>query len=721
MKIVAPAGNYEKLEAAIKAGANEVYFGIRGFGARRNNDNFGIQEVLDGIDYAHARGVKTLITLNTLMRNIEIESLLYNVSRIYEHGVDAIIVQDLGLFKFLKDNFPDLPIHGSTQMTIANHEEANFLYELGFSRVVLARELSFEEIKSIRDKTKIELEIFVSGSLCIAYSGNCYVSSFIGGRSGNRGLCAYSCRKKFKDENGKSSYFLSPNDQFFEKDEINKLKDIGINAIKVEGRKKSPEYVFETVNYYKSVLDNKKKEMESYKLFNRGYSKGYFYNDNKLMNFKYSSNFGYLIGKRIENTNNFKLLDNIILGDGVQFVDSNYDKISGEYINKIIINGNKVNNAKTNQIVHIGKLPEDTMYIFKNFSKDKNDEVCHNLKILKKSLAIDAEVYAYKGSRLRISMMLYNQNGDLIKVEKEGKEIIDDAKKSIDITQIIDKVSELGETTFYLNKCKVNYDGLSFFPFSELKSLKRECAEELLNNLLLSYRRPTLEKVNNVFSNAFCSNPIISVLVTTKEQERICKKYGIKKIYNKQYDVAKESKLDKIKVESNLISNIYQLSKSIEINMTNQSIDWNLNIFNNYAIELFSQFKNVDTIFLSPELSYENLTKIKSNKLKKAIVIYGYLKGMYIEYPIFDEKHKELLGDYKDMYKIKRNEIDNIELYLNKPMNLIPKYREIMKLGFDELRLDFIFETETEVEIILKSLLTLDGKYNAYAFESGVF
>ena len=226
MKIVAPAGNYEKLEAAIKAGANEVYFGIRGFGARRNNDNFGIQEVLDGIDYAHARGVKTLITLNTLMRNIEIESLLYNVSRIYEHGVDAIIVQDLGLFKFLKDNFPDLPIHGSTQMTIANHEEANFLYELGFSRVVLARELSFEEIKSIRDKTKIELEIFVSGSLCIAYSGNCYVSSFIGGRSGNRGLCAYSCRKKFKDENNKEAYYLSPNDQFLEKEEIKKLQEI---------------------------------------------------------------------------------------------------------------------------------------------------------------------------------------------------------------------------------------------------------------------------------------------------------------------------------------------------------------------------------------------------------------------------------------------------------------------------------------------------------------
>ena len=244
MNIVAPAGNYEKLEAAIKAGADEVYFGLKGFGARRNNQNLGIQEILDGIDYAHLRGVKTLLTLNTVMKDIEIDTAYYNISRIYEHGIDAVIVQDLGFARFIMENFPGLAVHGSTQMTVANYVEAEKLRELGFSRVVLARELSFEEIRSIREKTKIELEIFVSGSLCIAYSGNCYISSFIGGRSGNRGLCAYSCRKKFKDEEGKKAYFLSPNDQFLQKEEIDSLMDIGIEGIKVEGRKKSSEYVY---------------------------------------------------------------------------------------------------------------------------------------------------------------------------------------------------------------------------------------------------------------------------------------------------------------------------------------------------------------------------------------------------------------------------------------------------------------------------------------------
>jgi len=252
MNIVAPAGNYEKLEAAIKAGANEVYFGLKGFGARRNNQNLNIKEILDGIDYAHLRGVKTLLTLNTIMKDVEIDSAYYNISRIYEHGIDAVIVQDLGFVKFLKENFPELTIHGSTQMTVANHVEVNKLKELGLSRVVLARELSFEEIKSIREKTDIELEIFVSGSLCIAYSGNCYISSFIGGRSGNRGLCAYSCRKKFQDEEGNKAYFLSPNDQLLQTEEINKLKEIGIEPY---GRKYEKLNDIAEINQYDETCD----------------------------------------------------------------------------------------------------------------------------------------------------------------------------------------------------------------------------------------------------------------------------------------------------------------------------------------------------------------------------------------------------------------------------------------------------------------------------------
>lgn len=724
MNIVAPAGNYEKLEAAIKAGANEVYFGLKGFGARRNNENLGIKEILEGIDYAHSRGIKTLITLNTVMKDVEVDAAYRNISKIYEHGLDAVIVQDLGFMSFLKENFPKLALHGSTQMTVANHVEANKLKELGLSRVVLAREMSFEEIRSIREKTDIELEIFVSGSMCISYSGNCYISSFIGGRSGNRGLCAYSCRKKFEDEEGNKAYFLSPNDQLLQTEEINKLKDIGINAIKVEGRKKSSEYVYETVSYYDNILKGKPRPTESYKLFNRGYSKGYFYLDNKLMNFKYSSNFGYFLGARIGESNNFRIDDELILGDGIQFVDSDFEKISGEYVNRITVNGKKVQKADKDDIVSVGKLPEKTKYIYKNYSKEINDRIIHNIKISKRFAAVDGEITAIKGREIILKFSIYNLKNEKIEVIKKGKTIEENAKKPITHEQIAEKLGELGDTTFELNNLKIDYDGVSFIPFSELKSLKRECIAELQEKLINSYRKNIEEKKVKIFNNKGKTEPIFSALVSNSEQEAACREAGIEKIYHKQYDVAKEKNLhktDKIKIGTNLASNLYQVIMGEKNGIKGQSLDWNLNVFNNYTLDLFSRFPNLETVFLSPEMSYKQLKMIKSDKVKIGMVIYGYLKGMYIEHKIFDKEYKELKGEFYDKYKLLKNDLDNIELYLDKPMNLIPKLDEIKEFNFDELRLDFTFETAEEVRKIIKSLKTKKGNYNPYSFERGVF
>lgn len=724
MNIVAPAGNYEKLEAAIKAGANEVYFGLKGFGARRNNENLGIKEILEGIDYAHSRGIKTLITLNTVMKDVEVDAAYRNISKIYEHGLDAVIVQDLGFMSFLKENFPKLALHGSTQMTVANHVEANKLKELGLSRVVLAREMSFEEIKSIREKTDIELEIFVSGSMCISYSGNCYISSFIGGRSGNRGLCAYSCRKKFEDEEGNKAYFLSPNDQLLQTEEINKLKDIGINAIKVEGRKKSSEYVYETVSYYDNILKGKPRPTESYKLFNRGYSKGYFYLDNKLMNFKYSSNFGYFLGARIGESNNFRIDDELILGDGIQFVDSDFEKISGEYVNRITVNGKKVQKADKDDIVSVGKLPEKTKYIYKNYSKEINDRIIHNIKISKRFAAVDGEITAIKGREIILKFSIYNLKNEKIEVIKKGKIIEENAKKPITHEQIAEKLGELGDTTFELNNLKIDYDGVSFIPFSELKSLKRECIAELQEKLINSYRKNIEEKKIKIFNNKGKTEPIFSALVSNSEQEAACREAGIEKIYHKQYDVAKEKNLhktDKIKIGTNLASNLYQVIMGEKNGIKGQSLDWNLNVFNNYTLDLFSRFPNLETVFLSPEMSYKQLKMIKSDKVKIGMVIYGYLKGMYIEHKIFDKEYKELKGEFFDKYRLLKNDLDNIELYLDKPMNLIPKLDEIKEFNFDELRLDFTFETAEEVRKIIKSLKTKKGNYNPYSFERGVF
>ena len=500
--------------------------------------------------------------------------------------------------------------------------EAEKLRELGFSRVVLARELSFEEIRSIREKTKIELEIFVSGSLCIAYSGNCYISSFIGGRSGNRGLCAYSCRKKFKDEEGKREYFLSPNDQFLQKEEIDRLMDIGIEGIKVEGRKKSSEYVYETVGYYNSVIKGNPRPSESYKLFNRGYSKGYFYLDNKLMNFKYSSNFGYFLGTRIGEGNSFMIDDELVLGDGVQFVDKEYNVISGEYVNRISVNGEKVSKAEKNQIVSIGKLPEETKYIYKNYSKEINDRIVYNIKVSRRHAAIHGELKARKGQEIELKFLIYNLKGEKIESIRKGVMIDQEAKKGITPEQIAEKLGELGETTFEIGNISIDYDGVSFIPFSELKMLKRECVSELKEKLLESYKRkPVSRKAYNFkenFEGKDTENaPLFSALVSNEEQERACQEMGITKIYYRQYDVAKEKNLhrtDKIRTDSNLASNLYQVVMGERRGMKGQSVDWNLNVFNNYTLDLFSCFSNVETVFLSPELNYRQLKNIKSDK-----------------------------------------------------------------------------------------------------------
>ena len=237
IEIVAPAGNAKSLEAAIEAGADSVYLGLKGFGARRRAQNFYLEELLEYIDYAHIKGVRLFLTLNTLMKDQEIEALYTNLKTIYERGIDAFIVQDIGVKNFLSQNFPEIEVHASTQTTAKNVADVRFLEKSGFKRVVLARENSIEDIIEIKKKCLAELEVFVSGAMCVCYSGKCYMSSFIGGRSGNRGLCAQPCRKIYTSEKEKG-YLLSPKDQLFGVNEINLLRDAGVDSIKIEGRMK---------------------------------------------------------------------------------------------------------------------------------------------------------------------------------------------------------------------------------------------------------------------------------------------------------------------------------------------------------------------------------------------------------------------------------------------------------------------------------------------------
>ncbi|MBS9776272.1 MAG: U32 family peptidase [Fusobacterium sp.] len=485
MKIVAPAGNMERFYSAIKATADEIYLGLKGYGARRNAKNFTMEEVKTAIDYAHTRGTRIFLTLNTIMSNSEIETLYDKIKVLYEYGLDAIIVQDIGLAKYIHENFPDIEIHGSTQMTIGNYYEINFLKTLGFKRIVLARELSFEEIKEIRENTDMELEVFVSGALCISISGNCYMSSFIGGRSGNRGMCAQPCRKEYKGSCGEKSYFLSPKDQLYGLEEIKKLKEIGVESIKVEGRMKDVTYVYETVSYFRNLIEENETEENTSKIFNRGYSKGYFYGTNRnIMNKDYSYNIGEKVGEIKKGE--LKLETSLICGDGLSFLSKDYKVLGGTNLSRIDIKGVK-ENRKEASIGEIIKMdyPMGTKFIYKNFNKTINDEVAKNLKITDKKLEIYGEFSARLGEKIKFSLKEKN-----ISVEIEGQSIVELAKnKSLSVDEIKEKLSAVGDSEFIIRDIEIKKDENIFLPLSELKNIKREAVEKFREKLILSFRR----------------------------------------------------------------------------------------------------------------------------------------------------------------------------------------------------------------------------------------
>ena len=247
-ELLAPAGSFEILRAVIEAGADAVYVGGSQFGARAYANNFTEEELLEAIDYVHLRGKKLFLTVNTLFKNTEIKEQLYDYLKpYYMRGLDAVIVQDFGAVAFIKEHFPDLPIHTSTQMTITGVEGAKLLKNLGVERVVLARELSIAEMKQIRQEADVELEAFIHGALCYSFSGQCLFSSVLGGRSGNRGRCAQPCRLPYsvldeqKKEYKKESYVLSLKD-LCGIEYLQQLREAGVYSLKIEGRMKQASY-----------------------------------------------------------------------------------------------------------------------------------------------------------------------------------------------------------------------------------------------------------------------------------------------------------------------------------------------------------------------------------------------------------------------------------------------------------------------------------------------
>lgn len=373
IELLSPAGDFNCVKAAVQNGADAIYVGFSSYSARSSAPNFSMEELKKAIDYAHVHDVQVHLALNTLIKNEEFSDALSIAEKVYEYGIDAIIVQDLGLASTLIKYFPNLPIHASTQMTTNDLNGAKMLERLGFKRLVLARELSLQEIEYICRNTDVEIETFIHGALCFSYSGQCFLSSMIGGRSANRGKCAQACRLPYEllqgDKVIDSGYLLSPRD-LCGLEYIPGLIDAGVTSFKIEGRLKSPEYVAVVTRVYRKYIDmylsGKNFEIDPKdfddlrQVFNRGnFSSGHLSKEANR-NFIYKekqNNMGIYIGN-VANYNEKKshitlnLNESLAIGDSITFEneDSKYR------VSELMFQDKNIPFACNNEMITIGRM-----------------------------------------------------------------------------------------------------------------------------------------------------------------------------------------------------------------------------------------------------------------------------------------------------------------------------------------------------------------------------
>lgn len=486
-EILSPAGTYECFRAAINAGADAVYLGGSMFGARAFAGNFDNEELIKAIRTAHLYGRKVYLTVNTLLRNDELENLVEYIRPYYEEGLDAVIVQDYGVFAVLRDNFPGLDLHASTQMTITGKNGAQLLKKMGASRVVTARELSAEEIKDIHDNVDIEIESFVHGALCYCYSGQCLLSSMIGGRSGNRGRCAQPCRLTYSMNGIKDKYLLSPKDMCTI-EAIPDILDAGVYSLKIEGRMKSPEYVAGVTYAYRKYVDMYlEKGRDGFKvdahditqlmdLYNRGgFCKGYYYshNDKNMMTFNRPNHQGIVVGT-VKN-GEILLSEEINAGDVLEFADgSEYTVPAGKKNGRFALPKGAIRNTQNGTSVY----------------RTRNNTLLAEIR----------EKYIDKDIKLGLKMNICLKEGEraFLKVQSDDKatvvygDILEKSEKHpATRADVIKQLKKLGGTAFMCDDADitVEIDGAPFVPVKLLNDLRRSALADIENEILSEGRR----------------------------------------------------------------------------------------------------------------------------------------------------------------------------------------------------------------------------------------
>lgn len=695
IELLAPAGNLEAYKAAVAAGADAVYLGAKGFNARQQADNFEETDLVSVIEDAHIKGIKVYFVLNTLLKDNETEEACNLASFVYKQGVDAVIVQDLGLVSILRKFAPDLPLHASTQMAIHNSDGAKAAQALGIERVILSRELSLKEIKSIVLNSGVEVEVFAHGALCVSRSGLCLLSSFIGGRSGNRGRCAQPCRLPWKtdDKSMRGDYLLSPKD-LMALEILPELIDAGITALKIEGRMKSPEYVAAVVSVYRKYLDIAIQNTKKYKVmpediltlmqvFNRGgFTTGYFngHDFESLMSTKHPKHGGVLVGATLSqediyqpkygsNEDNrlirIKLSSKICMGDGLEIRDAGNSNPSA-ILSVMFKDGSHVKTADRGDTLLAGNFKNEAAPqsdVYKTYDKALMESLTAMSRNNLQRVPINGEFTLLPGEFPVLNIVDNDGNA----VHTMGDVKAQEAKDRPTTTRRIEEqLKKTKDTPYFFESVIVNTNNKSFIPVSEINLIRRKSLEELMEKRKNAFKKTEICIIQNPtyfpgntqklsrkkeLSLYFYNMPVklnweslgasrLYFPFTDLEQIEKAKKYKFESyiclpaiLHDHQMDWI----INRIKPFSDiadgvLIGNLGSLNRiKSEFPEMPVALDFQMNVFNAMSVDAFKTYLPT-SIALSLEMNINEIQQIKSPGIPLEVYIYGEIPVMVMEY-----------------------------------------------------------------------------------------
>ena len=751
-ELLAPAGSMEHLKIAINAGASSVYLSGKNYGARKFAQNFTLDEIHEAVKLAHLHNVRVYVTVNTLIKESELESVLNYLNELYAIGVDAVLVQDLGLIELINRHLPKLKIHASTQLTCENQRKLDYLESKNVKRVVLPREMRKEEIENL--KTNMELEIFAHGALCYSYSGQCLMSSFKGGRSGNRGTCAQPCRQKYR-LNNKEDYYLSPRDLCLY-DELKEISEMNIRCIKIEGRMRSKQYLAIVISEYRKALNklksNKTSKTENLKLvFNRGFTKGQF-----KSTYERSIRPGHLglkIGKVIETKKSqiaIKLNDDLKTipdkGDGLLFIKKDNDYGMEISQNPIVttlnhFNKNKIKQVKDltrkNKVLIIKKVRQNK----KNNFKLENSDVYLTKRnsLTRKAKEIENSGSSFVKSKLILTFSLKNKYPKvkgrltLANHREVTYEVVGTAKfetplkRNVTGETIEKQLSKLDNYPFEITQINMNYDGSLFIPIKEINKIRRELFEGLESEIHKLYENKkekiNLRQIEMKRSDEISLSYYTNNLDDLKEIADVKRVYleippndsinfmvnflkqSIETAFNKDYeliwkwpDIAHDNLVKSLTKVKGILNKLNYPIKIMSNDFKGEYGPYSMNIANTESINSLKDYK---IITISPELrkrDYEDMIKNCEDKSKIEILVQGSVELMKTRYG-FKENIKN--ASLNDEYPI-RPSLSGEELIIfnNEDLSLIDEIGYLKSIGYVNFSIDGRYKNKDYIKMI---------------------